>query len=81
MLYFISDSYESIEKAISRTFLGRINANLVERYGIRRNYLSYYIKVKKIVMLMNDYSFFNLSLNPGAFWFKKMGDLLCTEKV
>jgi len=81
MLYFISDSYERIEKAMSRTFLGRIKANLVERYGIMRNYSSYYIKVKKNVMLINDYSFFNLSINPGCFWFKKMGDLLCTEKV
>jgi len=50
-----------------------------------RNYSSYYIKVKKNVMLINDYSFFNLSINPGVFGLKKWGiyyvQKRCSERV
>lgn len=81
LIYLISDRYENIEETINRTFLKNVLVEPLERFKILKNEDIFCKKISKNILLLNDYSFFNLSLNPGKVWYEKIGEYLCSVKL
>jgi hypothetical protein len=80
-IYLIADSIDIIEKVISKTFLKNVNMELVEKFKLLRNDTTMIKKIKKDLYLVNDYSFFNISLNPGKHWLETLGRYICAGKL
>ncbi|MCA1927409.1 MAG: hypothetical protein LDL13_01285 [Calditerrivibrio sp.] len=80
-IYLMSDRYEHIEATINRTFLKNVLVEPMERFKILRNEDISCKKIYRNLFLLNDYSFFNLSLNPGKIWYERVGEYLCSGKL
>lgn len=80
-LTMLADNYDIINKVINMTFLKNIDLKLIDRYKLFRNEDPFILKLKSNFILINDYSYFNISFNPGKLWYEKLGRFLCTERL
>jgi|GEM_PF-4860582 hypothetical protein len=80
-IYFIADSFEFIEKVIAKTFLKNVKLDLTNKYGLLRNETTLIKRVSKNIYLVNDFSFFNISMNTGKKWVEALGEYICAGKL
>lgn len=62
-------------------FFEKLNLKQVNSFVISLNENSYIVNFDKNHILLNDYSYFNLSISMPQMWYKKMGQFLCTGKA
>jgi hypothetical protein len=62
-------------------FLKKFNFKKVKELVISRNRMPWVVNnVDKRLVLINDYSFFNISIRMTSQWFEKVGRYICTDK-
>jgi len=62
-------------------FLQKFNFKKVKELVISRNRMPWVVNnVDKHLVLVNDYSFFNISIRMSDQWFEKVGRYICTDK-
>lgn len=80
-IYFIADDFDMIQHVLEKTFLKNLNIELTNRYRMMRNESTMIKKVKRNLYLINDFSFFSISLNPGKKWVETLGEYICAGKL
>jgi hypothetical protein len=80
-LVIVGDSNPDFLISKKLQFFERFNLNQVKSYVIALNENSYIVNFDKNHILLNDYSYFNISISMPDMWYKKVGQFLCTGKV
>ncbi len=80
-IYFIADNFDMIQQILEKTFLKNVRIEFTNRYRMLRNDSTMIKKVRKNLYLVNDFSFFGVSLNPGKKWVESLGDYICAGKL
>ena len=81
-LYLVSDFTEDSLGALFKKFefLKKFKFEREKSFDVFRN-TNHYVNVSKNIVLMNDYSFFNVSVNLPDSWIEAAGAYLCSGKL
>ncbi|MCX8084133.1 MAG: hypothetical protein N3C60_04355 [Calditerrivibrio sp.] len=80
-LFLISEKGKYLEHIITKTFLKNVKMELVDKIKLFTNNSPMIKKIKNNLYLINDFSFFNISINLGKKWFESIGGYICTGKL
>jgi hypothetical protein len=80
-LYVVGDKDSNILFKNRLPFLQRNGIKKTNEFALFFNTNSYLVNFEKKYILLNDFSYFNISVKMPDEWYERLGQYLCTGKL